>query len=333
MGNYWQIASGDRGRDYSKYCLRYGMAFAGSDRAVEIMNSEVRLGDRVVLKRGISEVIAAGTVVERDGVYKGCRDQDWLEDFDGWTLPAYCYVDWKQPKNGDADKLGVKLRRGTMSRVGLDSHSQVDAICSAGEPVHPRNAPARTKLVTDPELVRHLIAKGVSPAAAETLTQAVSRVRLLADFYWNEVNWKHVREHEVRTFLVVPLLLALGWPPQQLKIEHSIDGRQRADILGFRDRFTSNGDNRCCIIIETKGFESGLDYADQQAKAYAEALPDCRTLVVTNGYCYKAFTRSDSCSDWRPHAYINLRAPRTRYPLDPDSVDGAVEAIRRLLPP
>jgi hypothetical protein len=86
------------------------------------------------------------------------------------------------------------------------------------------------------------------------------------------------------------------------------------------------------IIIETKDFKSGLDYAPAQAMAYAAEFPSCRGVLVTNGYCYKLYLRdaSDAFST-KPSAYLNLLRPRARYPLDPD-VDGALEVFRRLLP-
>ena len=28
------------------------------------------------------------------------KDKEWLLDVDGWSLPAYCYVDWKKPDSG-----------------------------------------------------------------------------------------------------------------------------------------------------------------------------------------------------------------------------------------
>lgn len=67
------------------------MAFVGGNDQVKAM-SRVRAGDTVLLKRGMSAVVAVGEVVERDGKCGGKGDKKWLKDFDGWNLPAYCYV-------------------------------------------------------------------------------------------------------------------------------------------------------------------------------------------------------------------------------------------------
>ena len=87
--DYWQIGSGSYGRDYAEDFLRYGMAFVGGDVQVATM-AKVNASDRVVMKRGMSEVLAAGEVVERDGRHRGEDDKEWLRDFDGWDLRAYC---------------------------------------------------------------------------------------------------------------------------------------------------------------------------------------------------------------------------------------------------
>lgn len=71
--NYWQIASGSNGRDYSNIFLRYGIACAGGETPISRM-SQVKVGDRVILKRGMREILAVGEVVERSGYLGGIRD-------------------------------------------------------------------------------------------------------------------------------------------------------------------------------------------------------------------------------------------------------------------
>jgi hypothetical protein len=63
---------------------------------------------------------------------------------------------------------------------------------------------------------RRLWASG-RPAAA------ISRIQRLARWYSRRAGW--VSEHEIRTFLIVPLPLALGWPEQRINIEY-----EHADI-------------------------------------------------------------------------------------------------------
>ena len=70
MSRYWQIAAGSAGREYAGEFLRYGMAFVGGDRQCEAMRT-VENGDVVLLKRGRSELVAAGRVVARGGLHRG----------------------------------------------------------------------------------------------------------------------------------------------------------------------------------------------------------------------------------------------------------------------
>ena len=90
--NYWQIAAGSGGRDYAEEFIRYGMAFVGGEKQIATMEG-VEIGDRIILKGGVSEIVAAGEVVQRDGKHRGQGDKEWLKDFDGWELEAYFYVD------------------------------------------------------------------------------------------------------------------------------------------------------------------------------------------------------------------------------------------------
>ena len=96
---------------------------------------------------------------------------------------------------------------------------------------------------------------------------------------------------------------------------------------------SKKNNDECIAVIETKGFSSGLDYAPNQAKIYSKDFPACKAVIVTNGYCYKIFLR-DEQGQFRitPSAYLNLLNPRKRYPLDPENVGGALDAIKWLLP-
>jgi len=335
--NYWQVGCGAEGRDYAEEFLRYGMAFVGGSRNVSTMRS-VMAGDRVVMKRGMSRIVAVGTVVPRDGVHRGEGDKEWLHDFDGWDLSAYCFVSWHVPPKPMATR---GLTRGTIQRV------HTDAVIKVAEEIvreHPEQAdvedePEPTKKVTDDDLIEFLIRHGLRPADSEKLTAAFTRIRRLATFYYRgqscdegEFYWEDVREHETRTFLIVPLLLALGWSEQQIKIELPVARRQRADIACFSRPFRRN-DGECALIVESKGLSQGLTYARDQARSYAAHFSNCRTVVVSNGFCYKAFVRDESGTFLQtPTAYLNLRDPRDRYPLDPRQTAGALEALRLLLP-
>ncbi len=327
MPEYWQIAAGSSGRDYSDLFLKFGMAFVGGETHIETMEA-VNIGDIVVLKQGMRKILAAGTVVQRNSSHRGCADKEWLRDFDGWDLPAYCYVNWMQT---DSLISTHGLTIATIQRLPQDKHQRAaDSILETGEPVSVFPEPPETNAVKDDELLRFLIKEGLRPSSAADLTSTISKIRLLADYYYRHCRWEDIREHETRTFLVIPLLLALGWSEQQIKIELPCS-RGRIDIACFSRSYQRDKDE-CVAIIETKDFQSGLDYAPNQARAYSEDFPNCGAVIVTNGYCYKIYLRDGNQFRTSPSAYINLLKPRDRYPLDPNEVGGALDAIKWLLP-
>jgi hypothetical protein len=65
----WQVAagSGSEGRDYADRFLRYGMAFFGGENHCLTLDGSVQLDDKIILKRGMSQIVAVGRVVTRDG--------------------------------------------------------------------------------------------------------------------------------------------------------------------------------------------------------------------------------------------------------------------------
>ena len=346
--NYWQIAAGAEGRDYSQFFLKHGMAFVGGTEN-ETLLAQVNAGDRIVLKGGVSEILAVGTVVERNGVCSGNaigpdngikEDKRWLMHLDGWRLPAYSYVEWHEvPKEL---RRACGLARGTIRRMKKqelrDFADRILSTQAAYSPIEPEPAPTRE--VKDDDILMFLIRRGLRAGAAEQLSATFNRIRLLARYYYDEelCRWGDVREHETRTFLVVPLLLALGWAEQQMKIELPVSAQRKVDVACFARPYgveaTMNASNKgCVLIVETKGFSSGLDYAREQATAYAEHFPSCKALVVSNGYCYKAFKRGDQGTfPQQPTAYLNLLDARDKYPLDPAHVAGALEVMELLLP-
>ena len=325
---YWQIAAGSGGRNYSQYFLKYGIAFVGGEFKKRM--EKVNEGDIVVLKVG-KTMKAAGTVVQRSGKHRGYGDKEWLKDFDGWGLSAYCYVDWRIPKEKIATNRSMGRR--TIERIGVETiREQARKILDSGHA--PKEVllegPSKTQEVEVDEILECLITTGLKASKAE-LEKSIRGILDLVNYYRNsEYGWDWILEHETRTFLVAPLLHALGWSERQIKIELACDGG-RVDIALFRENFKN--DNRDCVaVIETKAFHIGLDYADTQAKIYAKNFPSCEALITTNGHCYKIYNKDGAGNfEKTPHAYMNLHKPTKKYPIDPENVDGALEAIKWLL--
>ena len=65
MSNYWQIAAGSAGREYSDEFIRYGLAFVGGNDHIETM-TKVQPGDRVILKRVKEEEKTKGGIIIPD---------------------------------------------------------------------------------------------------------------------------------------------------------------------------------------------------------------------------------------------------------------------------
>lgn len=337
---YWQIAAGEYGRNYSYYFIKYGMAFVGGKDNESRMTKEVKNGDIVALKKGVSEIVAVGEVVEREGKSTGNGNKSWLNDFDGWKLPAYCYVDWHVP-NEPIKFEGFTM--GTIKQLG-NGEKQIKLKEKINEILllHPNGSfpePEETSPVNDEQIKEYLIAKGLSTSSADDFTKILHRIQRLAKYYYLE-NIR-IREHETRTFLVIPLLLALGWTEQQLKIELPCSNG-RMDIACFSAPYNQKTEESVVLIVETKDFSLGLDYGYEQAHQYTKNFSSCRGILVTNGYCYKTYDRkkdgtfetitSNYLNLLQPTAYLNLLQLQDKYSLDPLKVGGALEVLGWLLP-
>jgi hypothetical protein len=322
---YWQVAAGSAGRDYSKRFLLWGMAFVGGDGHIDTMK-QVAVGDVMVLKSGLSRILAVGEVVKQNGKLSEPKEKPWLDDLDGWELPAYCYVDWRVP---EAPIETDGLTRTTIQRLPQEKHRQIADTILALPPRVPEPEPTPTNNVSDDAILEFLISEGLRPSAADDLTTTIKRIRLLARYY-HKNGGSQVLEHETRTFLVIPLLIALGWAEQQIKIELSCSNG-RIDVACFSRPYHEKK-SECVLLIETKEFYSGLDFAPDQARRYAEDFPSCQVLLVSNGFCYKTYQRSLDGFSLVPSAYLNILNPQDRYPLDPSQVDGVLEVLKWLLP-
>lgn len=330
---YWQVAAGDRERDYSNIFFKYGIMCVGGKKQIRTLK-KVEEGDIVILKRGVSEILGAGKIIKRDGrVY--AEDEKWLGDFDGWNLKAYANVEWHRLKEPIAMSSGLVM--GTIKKApNPQVQKKANDIIANYPQQSPKPKPNLNNIHTlkDEEIIEFLISEGFRPGNAEELTNTFNRIRLLANFYYNEcLTWKDVREHETRTFLIMPLLFALGWSEQKMKIEYGIKGRGRVDIAAFSRPFIGrdNENKYCKLIVESKGFEKGLDTAKDQVIAYAEAFPNCKKVIVSNGFCYKAFRKKGDTFSTTPIAYMNLLRPTNKHPLYLDS-KGTLEVFKLLLP-
>lgn len=334
--NYWQVAAGDGKRNYSDIFLKYGVMLMGTGGGGEYFENKeyyqneygyedisdfvekIEEGDIVVLKRqqGKSwEVIAIGTV---NGEYSYLSVFD---DVEGWDLQHCRQVDWLEPKG---EKIITGLTRGTFKRINKPSTIKtINNLLKSGKKLDFTSIPKPSKDLTDEDLIDILINYGLRPKDAEDFTQTINRVRRLVKWYKDEGD--DIKEHETRTFLIVPLLLALGWPEQKLKIEWD-----NIDIAFFEKpyRWDNKESNECVMILESKKMGDGLSPGTFQASKYAEKYPKCKKIIVSDGRCYKLFKRKGDDLDYS--AYLNILNPKLNYPYE-KNVGGAPDVFMSLM--
>jgi hypothetical protein len=194
------------------------------------------------------------------------------------------------------------------------------------------------------EIQSHLISEGLESEFAENFVDNLEQIQSVADRYFESEykNWPDIQEDEVRAFLVVPLLQALGWDERRIRLELTpsklgVESGKRIDIACFSRPYEAGKKDanrgNCTFLIEVKRFSSGVTSdAPDQVKKYAEGIPGCQMVMVSNGYCYKAFIREDDGNfPDTPSAYLNIRKPSRNFPLN-DDVQGCLELLRLMLP-
>ncbi len=343
--NYWQIAAGEGARDYSDVFLQYGVVLMGSghpgsfleypenykghkgwERKIVALAEGIKTDDVVILKRGhgsTGRIVAAGLVT---------GDYQWLPQFDdveGWDIQHGRRITWfKNP-----DPIYVDgLARGTISRVYKRNPRKAADSLLEGERVVASGIPQPANDISEEDLVGSLIENGLRPADAEAVIRAIFHVRRLASWYL--ANGQDLSEHEIRTFLIIPILLALGWSEQRIKIEW-----RHTDVSLFRDVFKKDVKSASPrIIMETKRMGTGLGHAESQVERYAKDFPECDMLVASSGERYQLYTREPG-QNWQigrmkeKHlsAYLNLFSLRDRHPYLAD-VGGAPDLLKSLMP-
>lgn len=183
-----------------------------------------------------------------------------------------------------------------------------------------KKIPALPGKLTEEDLKNFLINQGLCEAEARRVARSFQKIGQLASWYRN--NCSQISEYESRAFLIIPLLLALGWNERNLKIEWN-----DIDIAFFEEEFTYETDpDDCGMILESKQPWKGLDPAKKQIIAYAEDYPNCKYVITTDGFNYKIFDRKGN--NWEPLAYLHVFNPLPKHPLHPG---GALEFFKVLM--
>jgi hypothetical protein len=197
-------------------------------------------------------------------------------------------------------------------------------VLDEGQKQSTREIPPAAKEVKDEDLIDCLIDNGLRPGDAETVIQTIWRIRRLGR--WYEKHGKDLSEHEIRTFLIVPILLALGWSEQKIKIEW------KNTDLSFFSRIYNRGDEPC-MILESKRMGEGLGYAERQVQRYANDMPGCKRLIVSDGIRYYLYLKQGENCNFQEDlkAYMNLLRLKDRHPYL-THVGGAPDLFLNLMP-
>ncbi len=332
----WQIAAGDSSRDYSDVFLKFGVVLVGpgsegnyflnkdaynnpnnwSYRAfIKTFSEEIKIGDLVVLKRPYGydwEIIAVGEIIS-DYIFSTI-----FSDVDGWDLQHSRKIEWKIPS---ILTVISSLKRGTLSGVNnQNSINSINQVWSTGTEVIPTSIGSEAEEISVDQLIDSLIIEGLSSQNAEVITNTIWRLRRVAK--WYRSHGADVGEHEIRTFLIVPLLTSLGWAEQKVKIEWN-----SIDITLFDTPYSKT--SKPLVIIESKRLGDGLRYAPDQAIRYSKTYPECNRFVVSDGIRYKLYYKKNE--QWNYSAYMNLLSPQKTHPYE-NKVNGAVSFFLGLIP-
>lgn len=336
----WQVAAGDGSRAYDDICLEYDVMMVGAGylgpfdeqeyarkgASPADMNitrrfyEDAKRGDVVLFRLGAGRVLAVGEIAD--------ERPDYLEEFgdiDGWHLQHVRRVRWF--KTEKELPFGVRGRRFT--RVHVPAVRGWVEELEIPEEWHQRPLavmPEESRSLDDRELGRQLFLEGLPSEYIDHLASTLESIRRVATWYWNAEKRPRGRpsESETITYLVVPLLLALGWSHQMAAIEW-----RGIDVALFQrmppEESTLTG------VVEAKPLNRSVFAPTDQAIGYAtqEGRDNCNRLVVTDGIRYTYFKRQGT--DFNLQAYLNILRMREKYPVyDPRAetcCGGAVEVI------
>lgn len=334
--NVWQVAAGDGSRDYADIFLRFGVILVGPGSEgnyfenksvyddpqhwayrpfISTISEHMQRDDLVILKKPSGnkwEILAVGSV-ESDYIHS-----ETFGDVDGWDLQHCRKINWKEPVS---QTVISGLRRGTLFGVNnQNALKEAQHIWETGKPVVSDEIPDPVEEITVDDLIDSIMGKGLPISISEKIANTIWKLRRIAK--WYSSHGSDVGEHEIRTFLIVPLLTSLGWAEQRIKIEWN-----GIDVVFFDAPYSSI--SKPILIIESKRLWDGLMYAPNQAKEYAHNYPTCTLFIVSDGIRYKLYKNENN--HWKYSAYMNLMVPKRKHPYL-KGVAGAVVFFLEIMP-
>ena len=348
----WQQAAGDTNHDYVDLCLEWGVILNGpgvygswpdcEDRIREAGRTERKItdlrrfceemqdGDLVVLRLGTSCVYGVGIVRG----YKYCEE---FNDVDGWDIGHVRRVGWlwkyNEQHNGEPREFDTHtLKWGDTTQLLNAPDVELwlgELEISEDKFTHTPSCIPKTGDSTEisvDSISEYLFDKGVSSNSISSLLDQMGEFVRIAN--WYNRSGSEPSEHETVSYLVVPLLRALGWTPQRMAIEWN-----KIDVALFSS--LPREDDSLSVVVEAKRKGASCLTAFQQARDYALEVENCRRLIVTDGLRYGIFTRkkdgeSNQKEEFPLSAYMNLTRLRNEYPIY--KCKGAKDALLTMAP-
>lgn len=265
-----KVAAGTRARDYRKHFLEYDLAAIGpgwigrwgeADPTDFDTGSKRALGALAEAEPGDIALLTVGTEIVTIGeIHDGYDYSERLALIGGWDLYHFIRVKWVNPsrvRRFKGPRHVASLSRAHWLGPGNAEVRQwaqrvYRRLKSKGEFERAlEEAPGE-----DPPLTRH---SGLSRLKGPI--QTVGRFKqAVEDRAWAEPP----SENEAVALLVVPLLLTLGWRPENVALEW-----KRIDIATFAD--ASRELASCRLLVEAKRPGQGLIFATGQAFTYAKS--------------------------------------------------------------
>lgn len=294
----WQISAGPPSRSYADVFLRYGVALIGpgdpgpwtpergdegfGGSFVRRFASEIAAGDVVLLRTGLARIAAVGVVV---GHYEHLSAFD---DVNGWDLQHARRVRWTSlPAEQEFTSAVFGANPPRCARVWNGEVVDFATRFLNSPPTHWQYAPLPPLPVDEPPLAN------VPAAIAGLIAQAADLLPLMQD---GQRFGELPSEDEVIVHFVVPLLRALGWPPERIAVKW-----RYVDVAVFNT--LPRTPESCRFVIEAKRLGAGVEGALEQAQGYVAALGTGCDAIVTDGIRYRLY---DSTRGFAPGAYANL---------------------------
>lgn len=298
MSSIWQISAGPASRSYADVLLRHGVALIGpgdsgawaperSDEAfdgsfVRRFACEIAAGDVMLLRTGLARIAAVGVVVG------GYEHVNAFDDVNGWDLQHTRRVRWAcLPAEYEFNSPVFGANPPRCARVWTQEVVEFATRFLNSPPTHWQGA-ALPRLPAEQSPLAH-----IPDAIAGLVAQAADLLPLMQD---EEHFGELPSEDEVIVHFVVPLLRALGWPPERIAIQW-----RYVDVAVF-NALPRTPEN-CRFVIEAKRLGAGVEGALEQAQGYAVALGGTCDVIVTDGIRFRLYDRARG---FAPSAYANL---------------------------